>query len=152
MKVMQHANGFLKLVVSEYPDGTSRERVHIWDAPFTDANIHSHRWDFTSSVLAGSLRNEVYEYEDDPDGDQFRHDWQGGGPAGDGTFTYVARCRARLVDARTYRAGDVYEQDARLLHKAVVDGSAVTMVETSPVRCPVTTVIHGHLLTTRETA
>lgn len=44
-------------------DDTRTKRIHIWDIKYQVPNhtsIHSHPWDFTSTVLLGSISNRLY--------------------------------------------------------------------------------------------
>jgi hypothetical protein len=56
----RHDNGFTKVVLGHRK--TARVRFHVWSTTQTsESNVHNHRWDFASMVLAGSLRMEYYE-------------------------------------------------------------------------------------------
>ncbi len=54
-----HGNGFIQLDLGE------QKRLHIWGHPaiprqIVDTGIHDHRFDFTSTVIAGRLINARY--------------------------------------------------------------------------------------------
>ncbi|MGW6936463.1 hypothetical protein ACWGE0_40850 [Lentzea sp. NPDC054927] len=56
----RHDNGFTKLVVGA--TAQSRIRFHIWSTSQTsESNVHNHRWDFASMVLAGALHMEYFD-------------------------------------------------------------------------------------------
>ena len=59
-----HPNGFLKIRIANDPDGASF-RIHLWPkkSPGSDQidDIHSHRWQYYSKVLYGSLKVETYQ-------------------------------------------------------------------------------------------
>ena len=48
-------------------------RLHFWDPTLAtlvnEKELHDHRYDFTSTVLAGRLDHIVYEFSEHPDGD-----------------------------------------------------------------------------------
>ncbi len=59
---VMHPNGYLKCVLRSAADG-SRLRLHIWNGlsgGYRDPAIHNHCWDFSSQVLAGTLKEEIY--------------------------------------------------------------------------------------------
>ena len=59
----RHCNGFDKIVLAA-PSGSLLKLVlHVWPKGDLDTsdNIHNHRWDFSSVVICGALRLELYE-------------------------------------------------------------------------------------------
>jgi len=55
-----HPNGFIKLVLWDPPDAPFRLRLHIWTASSKqrarqdEQNVHGHRWNFGSAIIAGT--------------------------------------------------------------------------------------------------
>lgn len=69
-KSYRHNNGFHKLVMDELPDET-KIRLHFYEAGGQESSqpkehIHDHRWAFTSTILAGQLYMDRFEWCDDP--------------------------------------------------------------------------------------
>lgn len=65
-----HGNGFLKIVLL---DNFYKIRLHIWfEGISAEENIHSHRWDFASHILAGTLHSEIWQETQNMD-DQVHH-------------------------------------------------------------------------------
>ncbi|MDQ1024744.1 hypothetical protein QF035_002326 [Streptomyces umbrinus] len=60
-----HTNGFAKIVLNNFPDGSAL-RLHVWmDAEAGDeGHVHSHRWSFRSAILCGELEQCLYRIED----------------------------------------------------------------------------------------
>jgi hypothetical protein len=60
----QHNNGFEKIVLVASKTPQYKLRLHVWwpnaSIEPTETNIHSHRWDFSSSVLVGALTCEEF--------------------------------------------------------------------------------------------
>lgn len=60
--------GFIQLKLSE------EERLHFYHPSLTanvpEEELHDHRYDFRSKVLAGSLTNEIWTFTSDPKGEQ----------------------------------------------------------------------------------
>ncbi len=54
-----HPNGFAKFVLYEEPNSLFRLRLHVWAGESRrrnmqdEQNVHGHRWDFASTVIAG---------------------------------------------------------------------------------------------------
>ncbi|BDH69417.1 hypothetical protein MTP06_28660 [Streptomyces sp. PLM4] len=63
-----HPNGFAKVPVAQSADASKRLFLHIWLRDGEDSHIHNHRWDFTSTVLRGALRNTIVQVGPDGDG------------------------------------------------------------------------------------
>ncbi len=68
-----HPNGFAKLNLHRHHAPQFRLRLHVWpgeDLSPTEpecSNIHNHRWDFSSVVLAGGIHIDEYEETSDFD-------------------------------------------------------------------------------------
>jgi hypothetical protein len=58
-RAYQHPNGFAKFVLHDSPDLPVRLRLHVWTGDSSqrikqdEQNIHGHRWNFASAVIAG---------------------------------------------------------------------------------------------------
>jgi hypothetical protein len=128
-----HPNGFVKIRVATRP-GEWSVRLHLWNQSEEESHAHSHRWDFASRLLIGSLSTKKYEIT------------SGAG----GYTTFFCRrtqedgylledrgpCTIYLCDAQTHHRGKSYFQDHQFLHTvatatvppivtAVVQGSDV---------------------------
>jgi hypothetical protein len=115
-----HPNGFSCVAVAFRPSRW-RLRLHLWTRPAKQADIHSHRWNFASRLLAGSLSTRSYRAHPEP-GDHLQ--FACGRSAAHGyTFRCMGSCRVSQTGERTYRAGDAYGQDWRGLH--TVDPAAL---------------------------
>ena len=55
----QHPNGFVKIRLRSLPNGTIL-RLHLWPDHTNIGDIHSHRWDFASLIVDGSLLDMQY--------------------------------------------------------------------------------------------
>jgi hypothetical protein len=111
-----HDNGFHKIVLYSVPD-VEQLRLHVWesvDGPRKHGNIHSHRWAFTSAVLAGALHYEEFRYASE--GEEVDH------------YAYAPRemsyelsssgtRRIACSDAGTRAAGTVYSLTEETLHR-----------------------------------
>ena len=115
-----HPNGFSCVSVA-FREGRWRLRLHLWTRPGTEADIHSHRWNFASRLLAGSLRTRSYRTHLEP-GDHVQFAC-GRNAASGYVFRRVGPCQVLQTGERTYRAGDTYGQDWRSLH--TVDPTAL---------------------------
>ena len=109
-----HPNGFSKIRLATRP-GTWTLRLHIWNQPGAEAQIHSHQWNFASMLLAGTMKTRIYDAIDDPVGTHVRwRCWRT--KANHYKFEPTSPCALSLERELDYQGGDAYEQDHRLLH------------------------------------
>lgn len=122
VKVTQHPNGFLKVVIADEADGSSL-RFHAWDDHVPDTiDIHQHRGDIEySTVLEGSMNEELWTYADDPGGEWERMqvrcwtDEQGNYHVDE--HSPRVRCRPEIAELLTHKAGETYCRPATDLHR-----------------------------------
>lgn len=117
--VLQHPNGFTRVVISEGADG-SAERVHIWPvAGVRDGDIHQHHYSQGSCILSGVMAEHIYGYEHDPAGEWLLWDVICG-TRSDGEYrvAYGTSTRVRPVLLRTeiHKVGETYCRDAETFH------------------------------------
>jgi len=124
-----HPNGFVKIRLAARP-GEWSVRLHHWNQSEDELHAHSHRWNFASRLLVGSLRAKTYELS----------------PGDGGYRKYLCRrtdedgyllddrgsCSLSLEAVETYRQGTSYLQEHRFLHAVETATSA-----------PVTVVVQG---------
>lgn len=104
-------------------------RIHVWDSKFATSavsTIHTHPWDFKSTVIQGIIRNVVYEEVKGP----HTHNIQtircgcGGGLEGEPRTS-----RVQEDYSVTYSAGDSYREGASVLHESNPADGTITIVE-----------------------
>lgn len=113
-----HDNGFAKIVLrqADCEDGRSL-RLHIWPAgEGTGGNVHSHRWDFTSLVIEGSLCFEEFEFDANEGLLALHYKY-----ARPGGLEYELQPQGEVLLRRTCNGsrlrGEVYEMSAETLHR-----------------------------------
>lgn len=115
-----HANNFLKLVLMVGDQNPWKLRLHVWH-PQPDAigesteDVHSHRWDFTTALLAGEYC--AREFRVDDSGDEYHHLKYL--PVGaDESFSLEPQGKARLLNVfgAVLPAGTVYHINHEVLH------------------------------------
>lgn len=130
MRIHENPNGFT--VVTLYDGGDLfQDRIHAWGDHVTEPDIHQHRAGFVSTVLEGLFNEEVWTYEDDPEGEWMR--MTADCINNDENDEYKvrvldqARCRVEIAEVLVHRQGSTYERKATDLHRVF------------PVKCPVVT-------------
>lgn len=131
-----HHNGFRKLVLLQ--NKAFKLRLHLWEARNEShhENIHDHRWNFASALLAGSFKTMIWE--EDAEGSEVRLDCTYT-PAREGSVYAVrenGQVRLRPQATHTLRAGDVYYMPASTLHQVTDPGEGATrtlMLTATPV-------------------
>jgi hypothetical protein len=127
-----HKLGFAKIVLARNLSRGSTVRLHVWwpdRKPDIERDkllrVHSHRWDFTSRVLHGSLKSELYFPADSgvpvlayachpPLGGNFHR------------MELLGRLLLRTPGPVTYSSGDVYALSHDVMHRVVTVPSSLT--------------------------
>jgi len=118
----RHANNFNKIPL--YTDSRFGITVvlHVWRDHISsvdmDSDIHDHRWDFSSQILIGTLRNRLYEI--DKDGEE-QQAWAYRSVASGSTYGLIETAgivRIQPSSAAQFGAGSRYYQRGHLLHTA----------------------------------
>jgi hypothetical protein len=131
----RHPNGFLKIVLATGPE--FQLRLHVWrptpEYPPPTENVHNHRWDFASAVLAGGYRFQ--EYVHDARGDDFRA-FRYGGHRGTSSYALTPAGDARLkcVFDADLSPGSSYLLTSDVLHRVVgpADRTTVSLILQGP--------------------
>jgi hypothetical protein len=114
----EHANGFDKLVLASSPEGHSI-KLDVWWAhlPRGLEDIHNHRYNFSSHLLAGELAMEHWEFRDGGTPMDYLHIEAAGGRT-DRLEHRGRRPVERLFDVRA-TAGTTYSLHHAQLHRVV---------------------------------
>lgn len=103
-------------------------RLHVWSSRHAVEEvslIHTHPWHFTSTIVAGKLRN--VRYETHPDGQRFMRQallcGSGGGLMGE-----PEAVKLRVAVDERYAEGDVYSQAAADRHASFPEDGTVTII------------------------
>jgi len=123
--------GMLRLYLSD------SLRLHVWDETFAVPGVsimHTHPWDFTSTVIAGYITNRIYRQVD---GTVPNVEWcmrqlikcgVGGGPCESNT---PEPCHVKLHKAKTYVEGQRYAERSEQIHTSHPVRGTVTLVKRS---------------------
>jgi len=115
-----HANNFFKIVLLAGEKRPWKLRLHMWH-PTPNAtgtiteDVHSHRWDFTTALLAGEYFAQEFRIGPGPEYHHVKY-W----PIGRGnTFTLEAQGKEQLttVFEAILPAGTIYHIDHQVLHR-----------------------------------
>jgi hypothetical protein len=114
-----HANNFLKVVLLAGDKNPWKLRLHVWH-PQPNASgtitedIHSHRWDFTTALVAGEYFAQEFTIGPGDEYHHFKYLPVGAGHA----FSLEAQGKERLrnVFSALLPAGTVYHIDHQVLH------------------------------------
>lgn len=126
--------GFIQLKLSD------AERMHIWspEIPCPEREeIHNHRYDFTSTVLAGNLRHDVYHLDcrlsaSAPDeiylGSKYEIFETNCQPGKEGTVETVTPCLVSHVGTFNLQAGSTYQFPHTSFHTTEGTEFAITLL------------------------
>ena len=115
----QHGNGFLKVVLL---DRGYKLRLHIWFAGQScEENIHDHRWSFSSLILAGSLKSEIWK--DHAEGQVFQEYEYHAATAERSALKTEMGCQPLQLDhVQLNTVGDHYVMPKGKLHRIINPG------------------------------
>jgi hypothetical protein len=118
-----HENGFYKLTILDNPIGRIRMRLHLWSANVNVSsveNIHNHRFNYFSHLLAGTLLNKIWKIT--LRGAEFkRYKYYPRLLEQSYALDYCGESRLENVQETKYRIGDTYWMDAREFHTVNVE-------------------------------
>ncbi|MEU1853401.1 hypothetical protein ABZ499_30090 [Streptomyces sp. NPDC019990] len=133
-----HPNGFAKIVLLAAPD--YRLRLHAWRgaavaAPEVQENVHNHRWDFATTIVAGAYWHQEFRAAEDGDA-FFGYRYVAAGDRRSYRLTPVGARALRRVFAARLPQGARYTMSSEVLHKVVPDFTepAVSLVLEGPHR------------------
>ncbi|MGH3394977.1 MAG: hypothetical protein ACRDPO_09825 [Streptosporangiaceae bacterium] len=138
----RHPNGFTKIRLASLNDYGWAIRLHVWAEQASDYDIHSHRWNFASRVLSGSLTEETYALAGRETGNYSMYRCASS-VNGRYSLNFQHDCDVTLVSKNSYDEGFSYERDAKTLHMAYATPAspAVTLFVQGSERDDFTTVI-----------
>lgn len=122
-----HGNGFAQLYL------TAKQRLHVWSPKLAkldnhNAQIHNHRYDATSIVLAGCLQHVVYQTLDIPEGRaRAGIDYTVWGVTSNGELHGRGWCEARIIGGHQMVAGSHYSFNHPYFHTSDASVFTVTL-------------------------
>jgi hypothetical protein len=121
--------GFVQLKIND------QERWHFYhpDLPsFMGAEeVHNHRYDFVSTIVAGSLVNECFAFHVDAQG-PFRKEWESCNAAVPAPVTSPTFGRLESLKITTYTAGQQYQMHHDVLHRVHSPYGCITRLHRTP--------------------
>jgi len=114
-----HYNGFDKFVLLSSHQPNFKLRLHVWwpeNREYPSENIHNHRWDFTTLLVAGSYQFE--EFQTDPDGDSM-YEYKYLPPDGRDHYgmEFIGKTRLNCLSSGCMQTGSYYTLTTKALHR-----------------------------------
>lgn len=122
--VQMHPLGFLAVI---WPIDQFRVlRLHFWSQDFDwaqpgDLQIHDHTFDFSSVVLSGQIRNDVYSVEDDSRGYALYLTSYAEGSSR--LSPQKVRVTPILESSQSHSSGTLYRMPSGVLHRTVLEST-----------------------------
>lgn len=139
----QHGNGFFKVVLL---NNGYKLRLHVWFAGEScEENIHDHRWSFSSLILAGELKSEIWK--DDRLGQQFQEfEYHAASNSYAPTKKFIGQNHLSLLHTNVNRTGESYVMPKGKLHRIINPGHQLvaTMMCSAPTEQGTTRLIPMH--------
>ena len=128
LKPRWHGNGFIQVYLNPVT------RLHIWSPEFpatrvVNAQIHDHRFTFTSKILMGELHNVVYACTPYEKGEHMLSEVYCGGYDKTKEPKPLHRIVMQRIEPEVYKPGDVYEfGGSGNFHETKCHGLTVTVM------------------------
>lgn len=132
-----HENGFDKVVLCNHAGWNLRLNLWWADRASHTENVHSHRWDFASTVLVGSFRADYFVLVEDGGMTLRGYDYARPSASADYMMQDVGPRQVRLDESVTVTAGESYILHSSRLHRVIVPEGQ--MVATLMLRTPAVT-------------
>lgn len=124
-----HKNGFAKITLQE-EDGCKIRLHHYPVGAKADENIHNHRWNLDSTVLAGSIPSHFYVVDYDGEA-QYLHAYRKNSLTGEHEIVITGMCTATKVASISFQAGTNYKLSHRIHHRiGKVETPTITLMRT----------------------
>jgi hypothetical protein len=119
--------GFIQLKLNDL------ERIHFYTNKFsktaTVEEVHNHRYDFESTIIKGTLVQELFSHQLDEKGDYWISK-ETCNPSNKKVFNKQL-CKIKLIQRQTFSAGSSYWIDHDTMHR-VESTDAITYLKRSP--------------------
>lgn len=130
-----HENGFFKMVLAK--SGGYALRLHHFCLESKD-DIHSHRWNFVSSMLSGEYTHTLFDEVTparDTDNSLYQKNLYSPTHNTDGSTTYNLvkqyDCDLKYISVRDFKKGNCYFMPFELKHAVVVKNPCLTLIITA---------------------
>ncbi|WP_155368176.1 hypothetical protein [Catellatospora vulcania] len=131
LRAVRHPLGFICLPLSRDQSDVG-VCVHVWSdadvATRTTSAVHCHSWDLLSFLLSGSILNQTYQVDDDPEGPLRVYEIRSA-DGHDEILTSARRVRITAGHADIRSSGEYYELPAGHFHASLTRSpESVTVV------------------------
>jgi len=124
-----HKNGFAKITLEE-EEGCKTRLHHYPVGAKADENIHNHRWDLDSTILAGSLPSHFYVVDYDGDA-EYLHAYRKRSSTGEYEIVVTGTCTPTKIASVSFEAGTNYKLSHRIHHRiGKVETPTITLMRT----------------------
>lgn len=128
-----HPNGFRKLVIATTEEG-GRLRLHHWpDGDVEPSNVHNHRWDFASAIVAGQVRSALFSLGARGEAVE-RHVFEPSHPGGRYSLSPAGTGALSRTAIADFGPGSTYALRAEQLHQVRCDPDTLSLVLTGPAK------------------
>lgn len=129
-KIHAFGLGFIQIKLGEV------ERVHVYTAKVslttTEEEIHNHRYNFTSTILKGTLKNKIYQVEANENGKFMLID-EACNPNVAKSDKKLRVNQPKLITEFNTGIGQSYHIDKDVFHQVEALEGTITLVERGPV-------------------
>lgn len=132
----RHHNGFHKIVLNR--GALFKLRLHIFEkmpeitTPME--NVHNHRWNFASQIIAGRLKMEIFQPNRDNIENNlfFDYDYKSSNGGNNYEVNLLGLSGLQITEERVFGAGESYYMDSNEMHRIInfQDERVVTIVMT----------------------
>jgi len=126
-KSYSHSNGFDKLTL--FRGSNLRVRLHIYwlDNKNKNPNIHDHRWNFSSFIIKGSYKSEIYEISDVGTDKFLYHYYSQASNKQNYELDFIKKVKLAHIETKEYAENDINTGKAGEIHRIILNDEKLTV-------------------------
>ncbi len=126
-KSFSHTNGFDKFIL--FRGKNLRIRLHIYwpEECKNKSNIHDHRWDFSSFIIKGGYKSEIFQIADEGVDKFLYHYYSEASTKEDYQLMFEEKVKIDIIESKEYFENDVNTGKAGEIHRIILHSNNLTV-------------------------
>lgn len=126
-KSYSHSNGFDKLTL--FRGSNLRVRLHIYwlNNKNKNPNIHDHRWNFSSFIIKGGYKSEIYEISDVGTNKFLYHYYSQASNKENYELDFIKKVKLAHIETKEYTENNINTGKAGDIHRIILNDKKLTV-------------------------